>query len=717
MGINNFYIASKIESWLIEVYELGNGFKAYEVREKLRPGSPLTVAQAAEIMKRIIQVDDLNIQLRRACNYIQQTPDNATAEMRETVVNINKVFMIIENSLCNHYEATARKTLELYLKNKKEERRVYGFGEKIEAQKDLEKKEIVGKLLGRAPAPLNRHHIAMTRWKIAIGKVIEKNKAKNQSWELLHNTVENYYQRVDDEVKNQIQLNCKAQHEILMKRHNALMTWLDLYEAAIISSEAGLNKLFTSIDMSENQKREIIRNLLRVSISAAVTPLVFKVLDPVLAGIGGILKQINTTKGELELEASQQNAIYQMTGFLPDKNTNQYKNAYQSLANESMYDSITRYKKYLNHKINSLSVVNELGNMMGADAKLWGRHTPDQIIRAHRMAILDHAAYRHPRVPLLNPENENALIHGMMKDFDTMILSVYRPLQAQYGSDESLESMHELIDKINFETGVEGKSAQNKNRENALVKALSNEIEISLIVKYLVQNTRYFGCSTYNRQLYHDYLHLGPNDPEVGDYPDDAPCMSLVTALLDRIHRSENAGLKYILKIDKEGPHQGYFDSHPLLCYRITNGIKSLYHAYADPGKYDSFKRRQAMIKAIIQHYFNRDMNENLQRIVVQFAKSHEVEITSGNKHPYDENNLPVQHWLSDEESKRTVFEATKPFIEMTDRRNQMSYFWSGACYSYARNNRILSEVKISQATESVEQAAAKSKKKIQFKM
>jgi len=405
-----------------------------------------------------------------------------------------------------------------------------------------------------------------------------------------------------------------------------------------------------------------------------------------------------------------------MTGFLPDPNKRTYRDAYNKLSNETFYEKIERYKKYLQHKINTLSETRELCDMMSDDSSLWGEYTADQIIHAHLMQKLDVGHYEKSNIRLKQPEYENAPISAMVKPFEAMIKNAFSPMQTQYGNKENLKALCHFIDKITFDDSRQGPESHRHFQNNALVIMMSTHVEIFIIVKYLVENSVYFGVNAHYPQL--------RNDLAFGFKADDTSTAELVSTLLKRLIRIDNPALKKILELDASNRTENkLIKNNPLIKssatetanFRASNLFKGCLFSYQYKPS-ENHKKRQQMIKAIIDEYYHQDISQLLQKQIVRFAKDHGVNLSLNSKHADESAAMIEPKWLSTNDLKDHVNEQITPFIMQAEDQKELREHYGKHGLTYYKNMMLVTEASNVRAIELTVENISKQSNRIIFR-
>lgn len=718
MSRKNYALEAQFEKWFLEIYQEGNELKAYILNEKIQQDKELTIDQAIMIMRKINRITALQIQVTRATLYAKEHPNIGRPQMQETIRSMCKALKMIEKKYCEPFEILARNKIDEYINIQNSQREPLGYEGLLKANRMPTKEQILNRLNNeKETSEISRSYIARKRWQNAMAQVIDRNRSRADRWRETYEIVETYYRRVDDEVKSNVRAYAHEQFRILNKQHECFMKWLNLFESAMILAEKNAKELYKNLDVTANRNSKIAWMLLRASASAALTPILLNnFIDPTLAIFNTVIQQLEISKGNIELNLNQTQALYKLTGFLPDPNGKTYITAYEKLAQETIYEKIERYKKYLQHKINALSKSAEVANIMAEDSKIWGDHTPDEIIAAQRMKIIDDSSYDKSIGTLSKPENENMLINEISKSFLETVKEIFQPLQEQYGSKESWNAIHELIDKIQFDETRVGPDSHNQFLDNSLVKALANQIEIYFIVKYLVENTRYFGGSSHNDKLYRGHFEPDTDDFSFGYRPDDVPCNHLISALIKRLLQIDDDALKQKLNlIHKDVSENDIIRHHPL--------VYSDYASYADTTQNTLSKacpclfspsapslkhiKRQEMISEIINVYYNQDLSIFLQHELIRFGKSHDIHLTPPSSHQNDTHIIPESNWMSDAQLRELSTEKTKSYIEQTDNAREVSAHHGKLGLLYYRSNQKTNEATMLRSKEVNEEVAA----------
>ncbi len=721
----NHYIESVMESWFTETYTIGNDLKKYIDDKKIQTGIPMTIDQAIGLMKIINAIESLKLKVSRACIYMHNHPEEFTDNAKETNKAINKAFRWIESFLMNGYKSEANRTIQSYIENRRSLNENFAFDGELKLDEVPTKEALLEQLRSKGPQNLSTRYLARVRWKLAIAEVIKKNRSKNERWNDANDTVMNYFNRVEEEVKTQVRDIVQDQYGVLLKQHEAFMKWLSLYEEAVLQAEKNISKLFENLDGVANRKARLIQLFLRGSISAALSPFMLQnFIDPTLTMFNDIIARLDLYSGDIELNLSQTQTLYQMTGFLPDPDKRTYRNAYEILSKETFYDQIGRYKKYLQHKMDSLSETRELCEMMSEDSSLWGHHTTREVLHAHLMKMIDVSHYGNSSSRIKQPENENAMISAMVKPFETMIKSAFSPMQTQYGNKENLRALCHFIDKITFDDNRVGPESHRLFQNNALVKMMANHVEIYFIVKYLVESSTYFGANSHKNQFHRDYLKIDPNDTAFGLSAEDTSVRELVSTLLKRLILIDNPTLKKTLMLDTPGlSEKKLIKKNPLMQssggetahHRLSHCLRGVFISYRVATS-EQHRIRQEMIKAIIEEYYNQDISQLLQKQVVGFAQTHGVNLSTGGDHPDPSHAVIEPHWLSENELKHHVHEQIKPFIEQVEEQKYAGAYFGKLGLMYYRDKALVTEASNARAIEKTEENMSKQASRIIFK-
>lgn len=695
----NYSLGSQIEKWLVEIYEEGNAFKAIIEYRHIKENEALMIDDAIAIMKKINRIAALRIQVTTALIYVKNHPHIAPDTAQNTTKTIGKALRMIEENQCDRYEKMARATIEDYIDKQKRIRKPLGYHGILKVDPVPNHEELLEMLGQSKPISLDRRYKTRVRWKSAIAKVIERNRIKNDTWKHAYETVETYYQRVDAQVKNNIRAYAHDQYDILMKQHECFMKWLELFEDAMTEAEKNAKELYNNLDKTANRNTKIAFMLIRASASAALSPLFLNnFIDPTLMLFNGAIEKLQIHKGNISLNLSQSQALYQLTGYIPDPNSQTYIHAYEKLSKETIYEKIQRYKKYLQHKIDGLSKSADLADLMSPDSTLWSPFTPDQIIAAHRMKLINDSHYDKGISTIAEPENENTLINEMTKSLEATLNEIFKPLQEQYGSKESWKAIHQLIDKIEFNESRIGPDSHNQNLDRSLVSELSNQIEIYFIVKYLSENTQYFGGDTQGNKLYRGHYDTTKVDYSVGKRPDDLACNHLIGALLKRIIKTDAKELKKILLLSDDLPENQQLKDHPLLrsaAHSLSGYGKSFLEKtcpkfFGPAAPSQRHIKRQQMIGAIVNAYYNQDLGVLLQNQLIRFGKSHGIQINVPSSNHESTHLVPIPKWISDDELKTTCNARLSPYIQQADGHSQLKDEQGKAGLFYYRNSTLI---------------------------
>jgi hypothetical protein len=703
-----------LELWFKELYELYNETKSYILSQTITQNSDLTPEQAMRLLKDIMAIDQIRIKAVRASAYLKNEPQIKPDSLRDTIKGLGEAFKIIDDQLCNPYEHKARAVVQRYAEEQKQQRKTLNYDGRP-AKIPQDKMMLINQLADPKPMILNTEYRKQIAWKKLKNIYVEKHRKRCLLWNDTLERMELYYKSVNREVKIRVDKVIKDEHDALIKLHESRLKTLDLHESAIKDSEESMRYLFSSIDMAEQQKDQTLRQLLRIGITVGIAPWMFFLIDPLMMSMGGVIQRMALNKTELEVQIVQQNLIYQMTGLFPEFVHTSYAEACRKLSNESYYDSIGRNKKFLEHKINPISPIKRLTEIMSENSRYWAEFTVDKILDALRMQIMNEAHYKHPGNKLTQPEHKDSLVNAMVKPLEAMVKELFKPLKEQYGNKSALECMQTIIERINFNETVAGSASHNQYKNSELVKSMSNEAQIHFLVKHLVQSMKYFGCTTFNQQLHHDHVTFKDNDYELGSYPDDGPCRTLVKALLTRIAQSYNHSLKEKLGLNRSGDIMTLVDNHPLTAHFITNMATGVLHHYTNK-EVNHFLQRRAMIRAIIQEYFQPDLHARMQNIVIDYAKKHRIypdeQIAKA-----EDLNKTKPNWLSDNETEALIAKSLSPLIEQVRTHQKVNGYIASTSHNHFVNEKLYTEATVEKAYEEEEKKleASGNIKKITF--
>lgn len=718
----NAALSKKFKLWFTEIYTLGDELKAYLISQDIKPGQVLSVEQALVIMGYINKVDGLRLKISKACDIARKKPELFSEGAVELSHAIGDAFKIVDEQLVNKYEKEAYEGLEKYIESRKAIQDPLGFDGEMKVDGVATTKQLIEQLKKPAHKTIDKRYLARARWDMAIAAVLEANNKKDTTWADNYETVKNYYERVDAQVKTQIRDNVQDEYHALIKLHEHFMKWLNIFEEVMHATEDDIRTLAGNLDDSANKKARMFQMLMRASASAALAPLFLSgFIDPALAIVNDIIMKVQLAKGELELNLSAQ-TIFNMTGFLPDPNKTTYKDAYKQLMSETIYDKINRYKKYLQHKIDSLSETAEFADMMADESTVWGNHHPDEIIRAHRVAIIEGGHYAYSEVKLSQPENENSLINAMVKPFNKMIDETFAPMKSQYGTKENLKSLHMLLDQVSFDDKKAGPESNNQQQETSLIKYLSSHLIIYFMVKFLVENSTYFGGKDHDQQLQHARRDLSETDDSYGLKADDATIEELVLALVKRIALTDNEALKSLLEIDTTQPVKDQVKTclltqssyYSTARYRFNHcGSGCFFSSPYEPT--NDHKKRRTMIQAIVSEYYNQDISEILQRYTVKFAQKLGITLGDPSHDNPNRDRIIDAKWISEKDIKEMVNEKVKPFINETEENKITRSVVGSGGLSYYRKARLMIDAQNLRAVETSTEQAESKKKKIRF--
>lgn len=715
MPRHNYALNAQLDEWFIQIYESGNAFKKYLSRQKIESANSLTVDQSIEIIRRCNKVNALRLLVTRATNYIEEHQEQVKKEMSDKAQAIGQELTVL-NTLYAPFEQAARNTIEKYIDIKNKEGRTLGYMDEMKPSDLPTREQLIEQLSNPGPIPMDSRYKSVAKLKGAVATIIEKNRRKNDAWKETYQTVQLYYRRVDQEVKSNVHSYAQAEFRILERQHEDYMKWLNVFEAAMVVAQKNSDTLFKNVDNAANWRAKMGFMLAHGCADLITSPLgLNSFIDVGVAAVNQLIHKIELSKGKVELDAKQSKKLFSITGILPDPNSKTYEKAYEQLAKETIYDKISRHKKYLMHKMDSLSLPAALADMMSDDSKLWGGYTPDQIIAAQRMETIDQGQYNKSDLMAAKSEIERYLIDNISSKFNTSVKAMFQPLQDQYGNKESWRGIHQLIDRIEFNGTRTGADSHNQYMDNTLVKTLSNEIEIYFIVKYLHENTRYFGGSNYKNKFHRGYASPNHNDFGFGHRPDNIACDYLVDALLKRLIKSKNTALKEKLGIATKLPEAQLLKCHPLkkpsfLTFKAYG--RNLFemrwpYLFSSSQPSPLHQNRQNMIQAITDTYMQKDLGELLQEQLVDFGKQNGIQIEP---HLREEKKLSTQlesHWLSDADLDTTTEQKITPYVERADKNKASGLFFGRQGLAYYRNAKMIDEATQHRANDICQEKSA----------
>lgn len=691
----NLDVEIKLKERFHAIYEAGNRLKDYLNDNKIKRGEPLSVDHGLNIFKLINQIDRLRLNVTSLCVYIKSNPHQFTPKTHETNHAIMATFEAIDEHWIIPYEIRTLNALICYLVLRENTSKPHAFMAALEPDNEPSMMDFIKSIEKQEVLPIKKKTKALLRLQSAIIEVMSIKRRKRKAWINTYEVVQEMYHRVDHDVKKNVQDHAKAEYEEMLKLHHHFMRWINFNERVLKLTERNINELSANLDVSNNEKAKLCQMVMRGLGVAALTPVFMGgFLDPAITLIDRIIQIILLRQGIVDINL-QQDHIYKLTGLVPDANKKTYKKAYETLMRETRYDRFERYKRYLEYKISTLSKTKALSEPMSNQSTIWGGFTPDEILRALRMKTIEASHYDDPNVNLPLPEKDTSLIAAMTKPLNTMVSEIFEPLKLQYGDKQRLEGLHTLLDRIEFNDDIAGPEGHNHQRENSLIATLSNHLEIHLIVKYLVEETRYFGGESANYPLIDNKRDIRDDDYSFGVKPDNTCIRELVMVLIKRIIRTNNDGLKRVLGLDPLQTEEEQIKNNLLVGWTIMSSAEYHFHrilrsffniAPADPG-IDHQKRRQ-MIYSIIEEYYYCNIGELMQRHLIEFANYNGITLTKPSHHPDSRGNFIAPIWISEDSLGKVIHAKTQPFIDQATVRRKLChlYFEIGTSYKVKRD-------------------------------
>jgi hypothetical protein len=640
------------------------------------------------------------------------------------------MFHEFDKQWINPYEEQARDALFRYLIVRKNHPVRLGFMAERRVNHALTREELIKRIASHEVIPISRVSETKTRCKKIISMIVEKKRRERKLWKTTFELAQARFKAVDLAVKEQVRDCATEEYESLHRLHQHIMRWLDMCERVIRVYEKNITELSENMDLVGNQNARLAQMLIRAVGIGLLTPLFMGgFLDPAIEVVDKIVQTILLRKGVVDLNLDQSH-VYHMTGLLPDANKTTYIDAYRKLKSETIYQSFQRYRHCLNHKIGTLSKTRELADLMADHSTLWNGYTPDQIIRALRIHVIEKSHFQNPGEETIIPEKASNLISHTAEPLKAIVKKLFEPIKSQYGDKKKLEGIHALLDKIEFDSDRAGTEAHNGQRENAFVLSQSNHMEIHLIVKFLVEETKYFGGTSAFRPLMNGRRDIRPDDNQFGLEPDSEVIRELIMAMIKRIMRTDNDRLKKILDLDPLQTEEDQIKNCLLVGwtglstfnFNVKHYTNLAVHKTGIVGKYQPIKpegdhqRRRKMIWAILREYYETDIGDLLQRKTIDFAHFHGIDFARPEHAPDKDGIFIAPKWASEDELKSEIDTQTKPFVQQATQLKKMCLFYHDLGNVYRNKKLLVADVQKEIGLEKIEHEHEQKRKKHELK-
>jgi len=466
---------------------------------------------------------------------------------------------------------------------------------------------------------------------------------------------------IDENVIEHARLKAKENYDTIKNNHDSIEIWLDIVKEAYSIANKNADAFFDKVAADIAHRKQIKDDLMKGFVSLAMSPFLLNYfIDPALlvfSDLAGSATALATTLAQASTSASSNNSIMSEIqrqfftflnniGFAVGTNENTIKKMDQ-LREESPVEFVELMQRFSDYKLHGFA--KEMSQAFNKDTTVWNGHTPEEIVLAQRMKLvrqeqekMDAEEWQDAKKDKFNEFFES--IQGKLDGkFEEMLdKKIFPDIHKQYPKKNDIEQIQKIIKLLSFDEKASGLEAVKMNKRNELVKALADQIEINMVIKYACTYDEFFGGNVKQAKNHiklisehtfdpYEHSHFGLKADQQGK------------AILDHLIQ-KMPDLKDKLEPLKKMGYRTY--------WRCLWEIKTT----------ETQKARQSVLNEIIQDYANGDLSAKLKNEVFKFAKSNKINLNENTK------QSTSHKWIAEETLRSNANKTLDPLIQEADK-------------------------------------------------
>lgn len=319
---------------------------------------------------------------------------------------------------------------------------------------------------------------------------------------------------IDEIIATQLSHYAKTQYEAIVQLNKPIDHWLKcVCEATENTRKTLLKDVFDPMKLKQDEVDNITKVVIQLGLMACLGPIMGTAAGSLVDPLFNILKKIGQsalTSNPVTL-SSEERAVQNMLqlnsfaqfllqtdGEVPDP----LSAIREYLTNDEPDEALGLMKKYVEYRLEGEAYAwSTLFDNPDKPAALWNGCTPKDIIRYTRQRIMERHKYNTKDTSWINDyatkQGHYKTIYAIAKtetvrELKAVIDLLFNKAKEQYATATGLENISNFIRKQTFNDSKTGLSSFNKNNYKILINTIGNEIELSTLVQYAVDNIGYW---------------------------------------------------------------------------------------------------------------------------------------------------------------------------------------------------------------------------------
>ncbi|MFI4957063.1 MAG: hypothetical protein ACHQAX_07650 [Gammaproteobacteria bacterium] len=468
------------------------------------------------------------------------------------------------------------------------------------------------------------------------------------------------FKSIDQVVLAHARSNIKSKYENIKNNHDALDVWLSIVKEAYEIANNNIDLFLDKVEADIKRRKHIKTDIMKGFVSLAMSPFLLNYfVDPTLFMLSGLAKKVTTLANSLA-EASTspasngsvmseiQRQFYSFLGAIGIAGDNHEKTIKKidEMRENSPVEFVDLMKQFSDYKLHGFA--KDMSQAFDSNSQIWNGHTPEEVICAQRMKLIREAQMdlNEAEWKKVQDDKFEHFFHNiemdLKKQFDTVSRNIFSEIDKQYPKRNDIIQLQNIINALSFDEKVAGMNAVRTKNRNELIKAMADQIETSMIVKYACTYDGFFGGSAKQAHSHINLMAQQRFDPYQHSHfglKADQQGRAIIDHLIKKLpnKKGELETLKNVGIIEATRCH-----------WNLKTSEKQ--------------SNRQSVLNEIIQEYANGDISTKLKSEVFKFAAAKNIDIPTRVK-------PTVKHeWIAEKALRDHAEKSLAPLIQEADK-------------------------------------------------